>query len=290
MKREKTIKELLNSFTRSNKKRRERIAELAGFKSASEYLKYLRKEDLKAEKQTNEESALDVVISFDTTGSMYPYIKSVREHILSIVDNLFEKVKDLRIGIVAHGDYADIKSDKKVNLFNGDIEGAYYSLFPTSDKKKIIRFIEKNHETSGGDTDEFYELVIKKINEETPWRKNAKKLVILIADSEPHQVGYKCRSYENNIDWFQQAKTAAEKNIQYDTLSCGVSSLWRRTLSEITGGVHMPFSEVNKVQHIVVASTLARYSEKEFLGYTSNTIDSSLSESYKILEKKFIKS
>lgn len=39
--------------------------------------------------------------------------------------------------------------------------------------------------TYGGDSDEFYELVIKKIVEETNWREGSIKAVLLIADASP---------------------------------------------------------------------------------------------------------
>ena len=41
--------------------------------------------------------------------------------------------------------------------------GAYQVLDLTDDENKIIQFINKAQDTFGGDGDEFYELVIKKI-------------------------------------------------------------------------------------------------------------------------------
>jgi len=45
----------------------------------------------------------------------------------------------------------------------------------------------KAQNTSGGDGDEFYELVIKKIVEEMDWREGSTKAVLLIADANPHE-------------------------------------------------------------------------------------------------------
>lgn len=42
-------------------------------------------------------------------------------------------------------------------------------------REKIIKFINDAKNTGGGDSDEFYELVIKKITEETDWREGATK-------------------------------------------------------------------------------------------------------------------
>lgn len=53
---------------------------------------------------------LDMVIAFDTTGSMSAYINAVKTHVKELVPKLFSSNPDLRIGIVAFGDYCDMKS------------------------------------------------------------------------------------------------------------------------------------------------------------------------------------
>ena len=50
---------------------------------------------------------VEVVFSFDTTGSMYPCLTQVRRNIKSTVTRLFEEIPGIRIGIIAHGDYCD---------------------------------------------------------------------------------------------------------------------------------------------------------------------------------------
>lgn len=86
----------------------------------------------------------------------------------------------------------------------------------TDNKDELIKFVKNARNTCGGDGDEFYKLVIKKIVEETSWREGSTKSVLLIADAYPHEVGYSYRasiseSYiiENNqIDWREEAKKA----------------------------------------------------------------------------------
>lgn len=119
---------------------------------------------------------LDMVIAFDTTGSMSAYINAVKTHVKELVPKLFSSNPDLRIGIVAFGDYCDMKAP---TLYGK----AYQVLDLTNDENKIIKFINEAQNTSGGDGDEFYELVIKKITEETAWREGSTKAVLLIADA-----------------------------------------------------------------------------------------------------------
>ena len=54
--------------------------------------------------------AVEVVFSFDTTGSMYPCLTQVRRHVKSTVTRLGEEIPGIRIGIIAHGDYCDAGS------------------------------------------------------------------------------------------------------------------------------------------------------------------------------------
>ncbi len=53
------------------------------------------------------EHLLDVIFSFDTTGSMSPVIKSVRKNLTDTVDRLYAELPGIRIGILVHGDYSD---------------------------------------------------------------------------------------------------------------------------------------------------------------------------------------
>ena len=199
---------------------------------------------------------LDMVIAFDTTGSMARYIDDVREQVSDLVPRLFKANPDLKLGIVAFGDYCD--------MVDAQTFGKAYQCLPLTDNEnEIIRFIKESQNTSGGDGDEFYELVIKKITEETPWREGATKSVLLIADAEPHEVGYSFEQIvrNSNIDWENEAGKAAQLGIQFDTVS--IHGLpWYKQLSEITGGVSVPFRSDNKTAELIEAASLSRGGRK----------------------------
>ena len=48
--------------------------------------------------------AIEVIFSFDTTGSMYPCLTQVRREVKETVKRLFKDVPDIRVGVIAHGD------------------------------------------------------------------------------------------------------------------------------------------------------------------------------------------
>lgn len=199
------------------------------------------------------EGQLDMVIAFDTTGSMSSYISNVKRHVKTLIPKLFAANPNLRIGIVAFGDYCDMR--------NKDTFGKAYQVQPlTSNENNLIKFVTEAQNTGGGDGDEFYELVIKKIVEETDWRPTAKKSVLLIADANPHKIGYNYKDYvvNNQIDWKKEAKKAAALGIQFDTLAIRLDKDWYKELSDITNGVYAPFSSSNKTIEIVETASYSR--------------------------------
>lgn len=214
-----------------------------------------KKEKTEKKKLSSSDGKLDMVIAFDTTGSMRSYIDAVKEHVKELIPKLFKQNPNLRIGIVAFGDYCDMPSKDKF--------GKAYQVWPlTDDENGLIRFITQAQNTSGGDGDEFYELVIKKIVEETNWREDSTKAVLLIADARPHPVGYSYlnKVVNNQIDWKIEAQKAAEKGIKFDTLTIG-GNQWYKELSEMTNGVSAPFSTSSKTSQLVEAAALARGGE-----------------------------
>lgn len=205
------------------------------------------------EKVTPEKiGVLDMVIAFDTTGSMAAYIGAVRQEVAELVPRLFKDNKDLRLGIVAFGDYCDMNNAQ-------DFGDAFQCLMPTNNENDIIKFVRETKDTSGGDGDEFYELVIKKIVEETPWREGSTRAILLISDAEPHPLGYTFKDYVvgNQIDWRKEASKAAEMKIKIDTVTI-TDSPWYKELSKMTNGISVPFASGHKTARLVETATMAR--------------------------------
>ena len=209
-----------------------------------------KKEETLQGKSTD--GVLDMVIAFDTTGSMASYIGAVRKEVSELVPRLFKSNPNLRIGVVAFGDYCDMID---AHTFGK----AYQCLMPTDNENDVIKFVMESKDTSGGDGDEFYELVLKKIIDETPWREDATKAILLIADAGPHPVGYTYRDYVvgNQIDWREEARKAADKMIKIDTVTI-TNNPWYKELSAMTNGVSAPFSSSHKTARLVEAATLSR--------------------------------
>jgi hypothetical protein len=221
------------------------------------------------ESTTASDGMLDMVIAFDTTGSMSSYIEAVRRHVIDLIPKLFAANPKLKVSIVAFGDYCDMHS-------KSDFGDAYQVIDLTDNENKLIKFVKEARKTSGGDGDEFYELVIKKIIEETSWREGSTKSVLLIADANPHGIGYSFYDIviNNQIDWREEAKKAAANGIKIDTMQCS-NNRWYKELSKMTNGINLPFKTDSKTSQVIEAASYARGGEST-RGLFKATMDSAL--------------
>ena len=97
--------------------------------------------------------AMEIVFSFDTTGSMSSYLDEVRRSVTEITERLFADIPALRMSIFAHGDYCDAATSyvtKHTEL--------------TKDVKSLCEFVKTVGATGGGDTPECYELVLRQVS------------------------------------------------------------------------------------------------------------------------------
>jgi hypothetical protein len=276
----------LDNYLGCNYTRREVLLARYGYVSQEEYFKamghtpkYVRKpkgtaapaapvkkttpvKAKKVSKKTvvDEHPIVDMVIAFDTTGSMTSYIGDVKEHVQTLIPELLFGNPNLKLKIVAFGDYCDMPSKE---VFGS----AYQEIELTDNENALINFVKRAKSTGGGDNPEFYELVIRKINRETKWREGSTKAVLFIADDTPHNVGYSYGNIVkiNTIDWKKECEEAKSLGIMYDTLSIRREHEWfYKSIAEITGGTHLPFQSSGKTKQVVEASTLLRSSKSGF--------------------------
>lgn len=157
--------------------------------------------------ETKEEDVRDIktdlVISFDTTGSMYPCIAEVKRNTASLTERLFREIPSLRVAIIAHGDYCD--KDKRITILDF-----------TENSAQIKKFIEDAPATNGGDYPECYELVLRE-TKKLSWRHDATmKSLILIGDAPPHEKN----ENPEKIDWRVETEALKNRNIQVFSVQC----------------------------------------------------------------------
>jgi hypothetical protein len=155
------------------------------------------------ELKNNIGKTISVVYCWDTTGSMRPALSAVRKTLRELVEQMSKDIPDLKIGLIAHGDYCDGENKIKVLDFTNDLE-------------KIMDFISNTPHTSGGDAPECYELALS-VASGMSWPVEGGSLV-LIGDDQPHDPDYPMNS--DHLDWRLELKALAEKNVKVFPMQC----------------------------------------------------------------------
>lgn len=128
----------------------------------------------------------DILVSFDTTGSMYPALAEVRRRVQSLIPDLFRMFDDLHLGIIAHGDYDDARRKDSYVL-------EHLLFVDTPDPAEY--FVRTVGPTHGSDFPECYELVLHKAATAS-WRPDAEKIFIMIGDAYPHNYHHRNRDVD----------------------------------------------------------------------------------------------
>jgi hypothetical protein len=202
---------------------------------------------------------IEVVFSFDTTGSMYPCLTQVRRKVKGTVTRLFEEIPGIRIGIIAHGDYCDERTSyvtKHLDL-TGDLDG-------------LCHFVEHVEPTGGGDAPECYELVLHEA-QSLGWSKPATKVLVLIGDDVPHPPAYTPRK----LNW----RTEVDRLTEMGVAVYGVQALNRshatsfyKDLAERSGGFHLSLDQFAYITDTVLAVCYKQASDEQLQHYEQEVV------------------
>jgi hypothetical protein len=191
---------------------------------------------------------MDVVISFDDTGSMSSVRKQVRQKINALVEHLFRLNEKIRMGIIIHNDYCDRDTIQHMDL--------------TDDKDKIISFVNRGSSCGGGDSDECYELAINYFHTQFSW-KDEKRIAIIIGDCEPHEKGYRLGGrVVNNLDWKEELQSCIDKSIKVypvQALGWGGSKRFYDYIAKVN---NTPKLDLSQFAHITQFITAILYNEE----------------------------
>lgn len=231
---------------------------------------------------------VDIAISFDTTGSMYPCITEVRRKVSGMVNELFNKLGNkLRIAIIAHGDYCDKNRPYTIK----------YNDF-SQNPREIISFINSVENTHGGDADECYELVLhtaKRLN----WsvEHGASRALIVIGDADPHGISYSMNT--ERLDWRIEAARLADEDVKI--YACHAMADIRRSstafykeIAAIGGGVYITLAQFSSLPHLLMGIMYKEASPSMFEEYvqrveSENSMSRDLHMSFTNMGSKTIK-
>jgi hypothetical protein len=197
---------------------------------------------------------IDLVFSFDTTGSMYPCLTQVRRTVEATTKRLFQDIPNLRVGIISHGDYCDGRDVMaKLDL--------------TDDQNKICRFIREAPATGGGDAPECYELVLHEARSFS-WRSGRTKVLVMIGDDVPHGPSYRMNT--KKLDWRNELGLLLESNINVYAVQAlarrHATTFWKEC-AQITGGYHLELNQFADVTNLVLAVAYKQKGSDDFIAF-----------------------
>jgi hypothetical protein len=203
---------------------------------------------------------IDLLFTFDTTGSMYGALTEVRRRVSETVTRLFKEVPNLRIGIIAHGDYCD--------------EGRTYvtkHLQLTEDVNAVTHFVNGVGMTGGGDAPECYELVLHEAHTLVKWTEGSRRVMALIGDEVPHAVAHNPK----RLAWNEEAAKLRDIGVVVH----GVQALNNRHaesfysgIANITGGVHLRLAQFSEATQLLFAVAYQQQGEEALQNYEQELV------------------
>lgn len=205
-------------------------------------------------------NAIEVVFSFDTTGSMYPCLTQVRRKIGATVTRLMKEVPGIRIGIIAHGDYCDAGSTYVTK-----------ALDLTDDGAAVCRFVDRVGPTGGGDAPECYELVLHEA-QGFSWTPSYQKVFVLIGDDVPHGPAQNPKK----LNWRTEVDRLATQGIPVygvQALNRGHATPFYRELAEKSGGFHLGLDQFAHITDMILAICMKQASDDKLQAYEREVKD-----------------
>lgn len=206
------------------------------------------------------QSNIEVVFSFDTTGSMYPCLTQVRRKIEQTVTRLLNEIPGIRIGIIAHGDYCD--AGKTYVTKHLDLSG---------DVDIICDFVKNVEATYGGDAPECYELVLHEA-QSLDWTATNSKTLVMIGDDIPHAPA----QTPQKLNWRKEL----EKLMDMGVAVYGVQALNRshatrfyQELAEKSGGFHITLDRFSHITDLFLAVCYQQSSNDQLQSYEREIIE-----------------
>ncbi len=124
----------------------------------------------------------DIMLAFDTTGSMAGVIRSAQQNAIRIMDDLNRLISDVQFGVIDIEDYPIDPYGTKDNV-------AYRLRQPLTADRDAVRFaIDALQANAGTDQPEAYTRAIYEAHADPAigWRENARRLLLIFGDSFAH--------------------------------------------------------------------------------------------------------
>jgi len=207
------------------------------------------------------EVQLEMIFCFDTTGSMYEWLENVREKIGEIVTRLLSDVRGIRIGIIAFGDYAQIKEEPyviQIKDFSTNVD-------------EIVSFVFNVDKTFGGDWEEAYELALRQARTEFSWTEGFSRALVMIGDATPH--GKDDQINKEKIDWEEELKLLIKEKVKIYGVQCNThnekTTAFFEAISNRSGGSHLQLEQIEALGELLKGLAYREAAEVQFQAHST---------------------
>jgi hypothetical protein len=203
---------------------------------------------------------IEVVFSFDTTGSMYPCLTQVRRNLKTTITRLLDEIPGIRIGIIAHGDYCDAGSTyvtKHLDLA-GDVD-------------IICNFVQTVGPTGGGDAPECYELVLHQA-QSLSWSSSSNKVLVMIGDDIPHAPA----QTPQKLNWRKELDLLTELGITVygiQALNRAHATPFYKELAHKSGGFHLNLDQFSYITDFFLSVCYQQSSPDQLQNYEQEIVN-----------------
>ncbi len=193
---------------------------------------------------------LDLVFVVDNTGSMGPYINTVKTEIVQIIRTIVkeELCHRLRLGLVSYRDHPPQEESFVVRKYD-----------LTDDVSQIEKNVLEMDASGGGDGPEAVADALAALNK-MQFHLNAAKVAILVGDAPPHGVESSddWKQCPAGYDWEKEAMRAYESGITIHTVGCYPEiEIYQRAvyafrkIAELTGGQFFPLGNASALVQLI---------------------------------------
>lgn len=198
---------------------------------------------------------MEIVFSFDTTGSMSGCLNEVRGRVSDMVQRLQADIPGIKMAVFAHGDYCD-----RHNYITKFVDF-------TDDVAKLVDFTQNVKSTGGGDFDECYELVLYEVRTKLSWTPGSQRALVMIGDCNPHEPNYPDNKLK--LDWRVEADELGKMGVRIYSVQCHSYNA-EKFYSEIakrTDGRHLKLSDFKNIFDFLMTVCYRERGDDLFLSY-----------------------
>lgn len=190
----------------------------------------------------------DVIMTFDTTCSMFPYFDQVRQNLRQIAETICQKVRNTRFAVIPYKNHND------VDYFDGEV--AFLKSQLTTEIEEIRQQIMTVKSGGGGpDWLTVLEDVFHYINCDIQWSLATSKVLIIVGDEPPHGVKDSKEACPFGYDYEREIAALIKKGVKIYPVLCGcdkATALAFKSFASQSEGVFLELGQIDDLVDLII--------------------------------------